>query len=670
MTVKKLFGGTYLQCQDIMNFYRRCPIHHNNIASSRKHILKRLWPVQSMSSIDIGKTQAQSEPEQKLEQFSMSSFNQDHIRNFSIIAHVDHGKSTLADRLLEHTGAISQNANNKQVLDKLQVERERGITVKAQTASMVHEFDGQKFLLNLIDTPGHVDFNYEVSRSLAACQGVLLVVDAAQGVQAQTVANFYLAMNANLSVIPVLNKIDLKSADPEKVSKQMENVFGFDNSEILKVSAKTGLGIESLMKRICTTIPSPSGSRKKPLKVLLFDSWFDQYKGVICLVAVIDGEMNKGDRILSAASKETYEVNDIGILSPTEHSTNHLLAGQVGYIVTGMRKTQEALIGDTFCNPDQIVSPLPGFRRPKPMVFAGIYPTDQSLYTSFRVAIDKLTLNDSSVTVHPDNSVALGQGWRIGFLGILHMDVFRQRLEQEYGIPVIVTTPSVPYRAILNGRKPTEIEILTPSEFPDLVKVEQFLEPKVIGTIIFPQEYMGKIITLCQNKRGTQLQMTFLDETRVMLKYSLPLSEVVIDFYDQLKSLSSGYASFDYEEDGYQETKISKLDIMLNGKAVDALSCIVHETQTKTIGKLLCAKLKDVIPRQLYEVVIQASLRGKTIARESVKPLRKDVTAKCYGGDVTRKRKLLDRQKEGKKKLKKIGNIELPHEAFLSLLKR
>eukprot|EP00795_Rhopilema_esculentum_P000614 gene614-10308_t len=546
--------------------------------------------------------------------FEVSDIPQENIRNFSVIAHVDHGKSTLADRLLEHTGAIAQNSKNKQVLDKLQVERERGITVKAQ---------------------GHVDFNYEVSRSLAACQGVVLVVDAAQGVQAQTVANFFLAMNANLTVIPVLNKVDLKSAAPGRVSKQLENVFGFDKEEILRVSAKTGLGIEALIERICSKIPSPSGKRKDPFKALLFDSWFDQYRGVICLVALIDGSLKKGDRIYSLATKETYDVIDLGVLNPTEHATSNLSAGQVGYVVTGMRRTQEALIGDTFCSPTKAVHPLPGFRRPKPMVFAGIYPTDQASYVALRLAIDKLTLNDSSVTVHPDNSAALGQGWRIGFLGVLHMDVFRQRLEQEYGISVIVTTPNVPYKAITRKKELKEIEILTPSQFPDITIVEQFLEPIVTGTIIFPEEYMGRIITLCQSKRGEQLDMSYLDETRVMLKYSLPLSEVVIDFYDQLKSISSGYASFDYEETGYQETKITKLDILLNGKPVDALSCITHESQTKTVGKALCAKLKELIPRQLYEVVIQGAVRGKIVARESVRPLRKDVTAKCVSKETT-----------------------------------
>jgi len=602
--------------------------------------------------------------------FEVEEFMQENIRNFSIIAHVDHGKSTLADRLLEYTGTINHHSDNKQVLDKLQVERERGITVKAQTASMIHYHNGKKYLLNLIDTPGHVDFNYEVSRSLAACQGVILVVDAAQGVQAQTVANFFLAVNSSLVVIPVLNKIDLKTANTELVSKQMENIFGFGKEELIQVSAKTGFGIEMLMERICSQIPSPSGERSGPLKALLFDSWFDQYRGVICLVAVVDGEIKKGSRICSSAIKQNYEVMDVGVLNPAEKSTNHLLAGQVGFIVCGIRRTQDALIGDTFVNPETPVAPLPGFKRPKPMVFAGIYPTDQGFHLNLRTAIDKLTLNDSSVTVQPDNSAALGQGWRIGFLGVLHMDVFRQRLEQEYGIPVIVTTPNVPYRAILKGKKMSEVEILTPAEFPDISKVEMFLEPYVMGTIICPEEYMGKIMTLCLNNRGEQVQLTYLDETRVMLKYSLPLSEIVIDFYDKLKSLSSGYASFDYEESGYQKTVICKLDILLNGKTVDALSSIVHETQGKTLGKLLCMKLKDLIPRQLYEVVIQAAVRGKVLARETVRPLRKDVTAKCYGGDITRKRKLLDKQKEGKKKLKKIGNVELPHEAFLALMKR
>lgn len=619
------------------------------------------------SNFKNGSRESQSNSKRKME---MEEFTTDLIRNFSIIAHVDHGKSTLADRLLEHTGTILVNSSNKQVLDKLQVEKERGITVKAQTASMVDKYNSQNHLLNLIDTPGHVDFSYEVSRSLSACQGVLLVVDAAQGVQAQTVANFHLAMNCNLAIIPVLNKIDLKTAEPEKVCKQMENVFGFREEEILKVSAKTGLGIGSLLNAICEKIPRPPGCRIKPLKVLLFDSWYDQYRGVVCLVAVIDGTLQKGDRVQFDATKETYEVLDIGLLNPSEQSVHGLFAGQVGYVVTGMRKTHDALIGDTMYHSAKPVDPFPGFRRPKPMVFAGIYPTDQASYAALRVAIDKLTLNDSSVTLHPDNSMALGQGWRIGFLGILHMDVFTQRLEQEYGISVIVTTPNVPYKAILTRKEQKEIDILTPSEFPDPSRAEKLLEPVVIGTVIFPQEYMGKILTLCQGKRGEQIHVQYLDETRVMLKYILPLSEVVIDFYDQLKSASSGYASFDYEDNGYHETALSKMEILLNGKAVDALCCIVHDTKIKATGKAVCHKLKDIIPRQLYEVVIQATIRGKIIARESVKPFRKDVTAKCYGGDITRKRKLLEKQKEGKKKLKKIGNIELPHEAFLTLLKR
>eukprot|EP00794_Sanderia_malayensis_P007243 gene7243-8051_t len=631
----------------------------------RKHVQRFSRDARILSSWE---TSGEEKSPQK--RIDLQDFHQDLIRNFSIIAHVDHGKSTLADRLLEHTGTIMRNSANKQVLDKLQVERERGITVKAQTASMIHTYGRQKYLLNLIDTPGHVDFSYEVSRSLAACQGVLLVVDAAQGVQAQTVANYYLATNANLTVIPVMNKIDLKTADPENVSRQMENVFGFDQDDILRVSAKTGAGIKVLLETVCNKVPRPTGCRSSPLKILLIDSWFDQYKGVICLVAVIDGFLKKGDRIHSDATKESYEVMDIGVLSPSELPTSELYAGQVGYVVTGMRKTNDALIGDTFFQLEKPVTPFPGFRRPKPMVFAGIYPTDQASYSSLRIAINKLTLNDSSVTIHPDNSIALGQGWRIGFLGLLHMDVFRQRLEQEYGIPVIVTTPNVPYKAILKGKQQRQIEIFTPSDFPDPVKAETYLEPLVLGTIIFPEEYMGKILSLCESRRGKQSQVTYLDETRIMLKYELPLSEIVVDFFDQLKSVSSGYASFDYEEYGYQEAKLSKMEVLLNGNSVDALSNIVHDTQIKSAGKAICQKLKETIPRQLYEVVIQATVRGKIIARETVRPFRKDVTAKCYGGDITRKRKLLEKQKEGKKKLKKIGNVELPHEAFLALLRR
>jgi len=601
---------------------------------------------------------------------SISEYPVDKIRNFSIIAHVDHGKSTLADRLLEYTGTIQKDSKNQQVLDKLQVERERGITVKAQTSSMFWNYEGQKYLLNLIDTPGHVDFSYEVSRSLAACQGALLVVDAAQGIQAQTVANFYSALEAGLHVIPTINKIDLLVADPDKVSRQLESLFGFTDSEIVKVSAKEGVGITNILDEICRTMPSPQARRENKLSLFLFDSWYDKYRGVICLMAVMDGTVRKGDKLCSAHTSEEYEALDVGIMFPEEVSVTELYAGQVGYVVMGIRDVKQALVGDTFYHTNQPVVPMKGFSQPTSMVFAGIYPSDQSNYVNLRKAIDKLTLNDSSLTVHPDNSIALGQGWRVGFLGLLHMDVFKQRLAQEYNLDVIVTTPNVPYKAVLKGNDNQEIEIRSPTDFPEKPKTDFFMEPMVIGTLIFPEEYLGKIMTLCENCRGEQELVSFIDDSRVLLKYKLPLNEIVVDFFDQLKSISSGYASFDYESDGFQITEIEKLDVLLNGKTVDALSTIVHRTKARDLGKSYCFKLKNVIPRQLFEIVIQASVRGKVIARESIKPLRKDVTAKCYGGDITRKRKLLEKQKEGKRRMKKFGNIDVPHEAFLSLLKR
>ncbi|XP_015771734.1 PREDICTED: translation factor GUF1 homolog, mitochondrial-like, partial [Acropora digitifera] len=568
------------------------------------------------------------------------------IKNFSIIAHIDHGKSTLADRLLEMTGTISRNTDNKQVLDKLQVERERGITVKAQTASLFYQYKGETYLLNLIDTPGHVDFSYEVSRSLAACQGVILMVDAAQGVQAQTVSNFFLAFDKDLHIIPVLNKIDLKSADPDGVSKQMEKLFDIKPEEILKISAKTGSGVDSILETAIQQLPCPQGDPNAPLRALLFDSWYDHYRGVICLVAVLDGSLTKGDEIISAYSKQRYEVQDVGIMYPGEVSTGALYAGQVGFVSCGIRNSKDAQIGDTFFHPHSPVEALSGFKPMKPTVFAGIYPVDQAEHIYLRSAIEKLTLNDASVTIHADSCLALGQGWRLGFLGLLHMDVFKQRLEQEYNAKVIVTSPNVPYKAILADKEGKEIEVLNP------------LEVSLRCRKVF------------SGRRGEQQEVLYIDESRVMIKYLLPLSEIIVDFYDELKSQSSGYASFDYEDEGYQETNIVRMDILINGTVVDALSCIVHTDKAVQSGRSLCAKLKNVIPKQLFEVVIQASIRGRITARETIRALRKDVTAKCYGGDVTRKMKLLQKQKEGKKRMKRIGKVDVPHEAFLAILKR
>ncbi|XP_062963634.1 translation factor GUF1, mitochondrial isoform X2 [Cynocephalus volans] len=583
------------------------------------------------------------------EKLDMSIFPVENIRNFSIIAHVDHGKSTLADRLLELTGTIDKTKNNKQVLDKLQVERERGITVKAQTASLFYNCERKQYLLNLIDTPGHVDFSYEVSRSLSACQGVLLVVDA--------------------------NEIDLKNADPERVEKQIEKVFDIPSSECIKISAKLGTNVESVLQAVIERIPPPKVHRKNPLRALVFDSIFDQYRGVIANVALFDGVVSKGDKIISAYTQKTYEVNEVGILNPNEHSTHKLYAGQVGYLIAGMKDVTEAQIGDTLYLHKQPVEPLPGFKSAKPMVFAGMYPVDQSEYNNLKSAIEKLTLNDSSVTVHRDSCLALGAGWRLGFLGLLHMEVFNQRLEQEYNASVILTTPTVPYKAVLSSAKlikeygDKEITIINPAQFPDKSKVSEYLEPVVLGTIITPDEFTGKIMMLCQARRAIQKNMIFIDQNRVMLKYLFPLNEIVVDFYDSLKSLSSGYASFDYEDAGYQTAELVKMDILLNGNIVEELVTIVHKDKAHFVGKAICERLKDSLPRQLFEIAIQAAIGSKIIARETVKAYRKNVLAKCYGGDITRKMKLLKRQAEGKKKLRKIGNVEVPKDAFIKVLK-
>uniref|UniRef100_A0A8C0XG15 Tr-type G domain-containing protein n=1 Tax=Castor canadensis TaxID=51338 RepID=A0A8C0XG15_CASCN len=578
----------------------------------------------------------------------MSRFPVEDTRNFSIIAHVDHGKSTLADRLLELTGTIDKTKNNKQVLDKLQVERERGITVKAQTASLFYSFQGKQYLLNLIDTPG---------------------------IQAQTVANFFLAFEAQLSIIPVINKIDLKNADPERVEKQIEKVFDIPSDECIKISAKLGTNVESVLQAVIERIPPPKVHRKNPLRALVFDSMFDQYRGVIANVALFDGMVSKGDKIVSAHTQKTYEVNEVGVLNPNEQSTHKLYAGQVGYLIAGMKDVTEAQIGDTLHLHNHPVEPLPGFKSAKPMVFAGMYPIDQSEYNNLKSAIEKLTLNDSSVTVHRDSSLALGAGWRLGFLGLLHMEVFNQRLEQEYNTSVILTTPTVPYKAVLSSAKlikeyrEKEIIIINPAQFPEKSKVTEYLEPVVLGTIITPDEYTGKIMGLCQARRAVQKNMVFIDENRVMLKYLLPLNEIVVDFYDSLKSLSSGYASFDYEDAGYQAAELVKMDILLNGNIVEELVTVVHKDKAYSVGKTICERLKDSLPRQLFEIAIQAAIGSKIIARETMKAYRKNVLAKCYGGDITRKMKLLRRQAEGKKKLRKIGNIEVPKDAFIKVLK-
>ena len=600
---------------------------------------------------------------------AMEDFSEERVRNFSIVAHVDHGKSTLADRLLETTGVIDSTKSSKQVLDHLPVERERGITVKAQTATMFYNLHGEHFLLNLIDTPGHVDFSYEVSRSLAASQGVLLLVDAQQGVQAQTVANFLLSFEANLSIIPVINKIDLPLAKVDNVLEQLQNTFGFFPNEAIQISAKYGTGVEQIFSAIIDKIPSPSSSRDNPLRMLLFDSWYDHYRGVVCVMAVKDGSVGPGDKVTSSHTGLSYEVAEVGLLQIRKVPTHKLYSGQVGYCILGMRDSHDAQIGDTFHHSGLKIVPLPGFKAAKPMVFAGVYPMDQSEYPSLRTALDKLTLNDRSVSVLHDSSVALGQGWRLGFLGLLHMDVFRQRLEEEFDASILVTTPSVPYKAFM--RDGTVLTVLNPAQFPEEVhQVKEFQEPIVLVTLVTPDDYLGSLLQLCQNRRGTQKELLYMDQSRVLVKYILPLSEVVIDFYDQVKSLSSGYASCDYEDHGYQPTSLVKMDILLNGHVVDALAMVVHKDVANTMGRSVCIKLKDTIHRQLFEVAIQAAIGKKVIARESVKALRKDVTAKCYGGDISRKMKLLKRQKEGKKRMKQIGNVQLSKDAFLSILQR
>ncbi|KAI8799843.1 P-loop containing nucleoside triphosphate hydrolase protein [Cladochytrium replicatum] len=612
----------------------------------------------------------------------LSEFPPEKIRNFSIIAHIDHGKSTLADRMLEYTGTIRKQSSNKQVLDKLKVERERGITVKAQTASMIHTYNGEKYLLNLIDTPGHVDFSYEVSRSLAACQGTILLVDATQGIQAQTVANFYLAFSEGLTVLPVINKIDLPSADPDKVSRQIQSTFELgDEGSTMAISAKSGINIDKLLDTIVEKIPPPPfdalGSPDDPLRFLLFDSWYDRFVGVVCLVAVVDGKLSKGDKVESAHYNSTFDVADVGLMYPDPTPSRALLPGQVGYAILGMKTCSDAHIGDTFFRASSSRNAstterkvFPGFKPAKSMVFSGVFPIDSADYDRLSDAIDRLTLNDRSVSVSKETSAVLGQGFRLGFLGTLHMDVFRQRLEEEWGAVVINTAPTVPY--IVRYQDGTEHQIRNPTEFPDvedLSKVKALLEPMVLGTLVFPLSYMGTLVDLCVSHRGQQVDYTQIDESRAMMRFKLPMSEILVDFYDQLKSRTAGYASFDYEEAGYEASDLVKINVILNGKVVDALSSIVYRGHSERIAKDWVKRLKDVLDRQLFEIAIQASVNGRIVSRETIKALRKDVTAKCYGGDITRKMKLLERVKEGKKRMKRVGNVDLPHEAFYNLMR-
>nr|DBA29213.1 TPA: hypothetical protein GDO54_009461 [Pyxicephalus adspersus] len=613
----------------------------------------------------------------KKERIDTSEYSIEYIRNFSIIAHVDHGKSTLADRLLEITGCIPKASSNKQVLDKLQVERERGITVKAQTASLFYTYEGKKYLLNLIDTPGHVDFSYEVSRSLSACQGVLLVVDANENTALNIPRQQFTAFHHyRFFFIIFFFKIDLKNADPERVEKQIEKMFDIPASDCIRISAKYGTNVERVLQEVIRRLPSPRIEENSPLKALLFDSTFDVYRGVVANIALFGGEVSKGSKIVAAHSGKSYEVNEVGLLTPEELPAEKLYPGQVGYLVAGMKEVQEAQIGDTLYLYKQPVEPLPGFKAAKPMVFAGMFPVDQSEYNNLKSALEKLTLNDSSVSVTRDSSVALGAGWRLGFLGLLHMEVFNQRLEQEYNASVIMTSPTVPYKAVLSSQKLIKeygaevITIVNPSEFPDKTVVSEYREPIILGTIISPDEYFGKIMALCQTRRAEHKSFVYIDEHRIMLKYMFPLNEVVVDFYDNLKSLSSGYASFDYEDAGYQAADLIRMDILLNGRSVEELVTIVHREKAYSVGKAICEKLRDAIPRQLFEIAVQAAIGSKVIARETIKAYRKNVLAKCYGGDITRKMKLLKKQAEGKKKMRKIGNVEVPKDAFITVLKR
>lgn len=592
---------------------------------------------------------------------------QENIRNFSIIAHIDHGKSTLADRILEKTEAITIRDAKDQLLDNMDLERERGITIKLNTASLKYTYHNETYNLNLIDTPGHVDFSYEVSRSLAACEGAILIVDAAQGIQAQTLANLYLALENDLVIIPVINKIDLPNANIPKVVNELKELIGFNEDEIIKTSAKTGEGVEELLEAIIKKIPPPKGDKNLPLQALIFDSYYDAYKGVIAAVRIVNGSLKTKDNIKFMATKASYEVTSLTINTPKEEKKDILEAGEVGFVSANIKNITDVLPGDTIT---LLSSPslkaLPGYKPMKPMVFCGIYPVESTLFEPLREALSKLKLNDASLTFEPETSKALGFGFRCGFLGLLHMDIIKERITREFNIDVITTAPSVIYEVTLtNGNI---IIVDAPSTLPDRSIIKEIKEPYIKTSIFSPKEYIGPIMQLCQNKRGNYLSMEYLDKTRVNIHYELPLSEIVYDFFDKLKSTTKGYASFDYEILGYKQSDLLKMDILLNGDVIDALSVIVHKDFAYQRGKAVVEKLKEVIPRQMFEVPIQASLGSHIIARSTVKALRKDVLAKCYGGDITRKRKLLEKQKEGKKKMKQIGSIELPNEAFMSVL--
>ncbi|MGM0844180.1 MAG: translation elongation factor 4 [Bacillota bacterium] len=594
---------------------------------------------------------------------------QQRIRNFSIIAHIDHGKSTLADRILEKTKALTAREMKEQLLDSMDLERERGITIKLNSVQLKYQAkDGKEYIFHLIDTPGHVDFTYEVSRSLAACEGAVLVVDAAQGIEAQTLANVYLALDNNLEILPVINKIDLPAADPERVRQEVEDVIGLDASEAVLASAKAGIGIEEILEQVVEKVPAPQGDPDKPLQALIFDSLYDSYRGVVAYIRVVEGSVKVGDKVKMMATGKEFEVNDVGVFTPKPTSTKELTVGDVGYLTAAIKNVGDTRVGDTITgakNPAD--KALPGYRRLNPMVYCGLYPIDSAKYNDLREALERLELNDSALQYEPETSQALGFGFRCGFLGLLHMEIIQERIEREFKIDLITTAPSVIYNVQLTDGE--ELKVDNPSMMPDAQKVERVEEPYVKATMMVPNDYVGAVMELCQGKRGNFIDMEYMDETRVNIVYDIPLAEIVYDFFDQLKSSTKGYASFDYELIGYKESKLVKMDILLNAEQVDALSFIVHRDFAYDRGKVIVEKLKELIPRQQFEVPIQAAIGQKIVARSTIKAIRKNVLAKCYGGDISRKRKLLDKQKEGKKRMKQVGSVEVPQEAFMAVLK-